>query len=182
MANNCESFDFNQTALVMSGFTWFQKGFGDLVITLYPTMPQNNESQSTYFMSNSLEHHGFRARSGDLGITPFHDSQNELFIRGSHGILTGYENLATTHANIQQVNVAGNDNHISQPRFDGVTTTFSPSGQNSSPFMPDTFEIWGGIYHTGSLNASFNNHMSIPKTSRNLCRCAKKVNGKLSGS
>ncbi|XP_074369176.1 uncharacterized protein LOC141710508 isoform X2 [Apium graveolens] len=173
MANNSENFDIDQNALVRSGFLGFTKRSVDL-ITPGPVVPQNDESRNAFFMSNSLKNHGLRARSGDLGSTPFYVTQNEPFISSSHRILTRYEDLTTTQP-IQQYNVGGNDSHKSQAII-GITSTFSPSGQNNAPFMYNTLGIQDGTSHMGSLNDTFNNNRNISKISGNLSRSANKVN------
>ncbi|XP_074364672.1 uncharacterized protein LOC141705681 [Apium graveolens] len=178
MANNSENFGFDQNALVRSGFSGFPKRSVDL-ITPCPIVPQNDESRNAFFMSNSLNNHGLRARSCDLGITPFCVTQNEPFIRSSHRILTRYEDLTTTQA-IQRYNVGGNDSQKSQAII-GITPTFSLSGQNNAPFMYDTLGIRDGTSHMGSLNDSFNSNMNISKISGNLSRSANKVNRSRSG-
>ncbi|KAK1361864.1 hypothetical protein POM88_046338 [Heracleum sosnowskyi] len=173
MANNYDNFGFNQNELFTSGFLGFQEGSSDHTITPYPIVPQNNESQNTFFMSDSPKNHGIQVRFGDLTFTTFHEGQNQSFMRGSPEILTGFEDLATIHPTVQQNTVQMNNNHISHASF---TFNCPPSGQNNACFMMGHTGICGGTNHIGSSFNGLNNHRNTAKTSRSFSRSTNKVN------
>ncbi|KAK1385920.1 hypothetical protein POM88_023655 [Heracleum sosnowskyi] len=149
MANNYENFVFDQNALFTSGSLGFHEGSGDLSITPCPTVPQNTESQYSFFMNNSPQNHSFHVNFGDLSITSFHEGQNEPSLRGFHGIPTGFEDLRITYPSTHQNNVGGNGIHVSNAMFDSITFTCPPR-QNSAPFMPVSLGIWSGTNHIES--------------------------------